>query len=146
MLLQTGVAHGTSSTAISGIGFGGGHLGVGVGMATTKGSTASTLARKYMMPVRPQVPNINLALGIVFLLISMPIIITSVNAAKEFEGQPGCFSYVGVTFLIAGVVLLATYPSMRKTAIRKIAEWDARKAYLNEAWVCSRCGHEWQPN
>jgi hypothetical protein len=120
-------------TSSVGIGFAGGHLGVGGAQSASHSITRTDLARKYLMPKQPSNGAELMAFAALFGLLSWYFFVDS---------RIG----LGVLFLAGAGALLLVFFGGQNSRAREIQAWRDRRAYLAEAWICHRCGTDYIPS
>lgn len=137
VLMASGMSHGT--IAGGGISYSGGG---GFGGHTFSGGTTniSVLARRFMLPPPPSSKEGMLIIGILIAVVALFCVMIAVGISQP---EPvGCGFVTGLISL----PFFFIYFSDRKTLPSRRTQWAERRAYLDRAWFCHRCGADWDPN
>lgn len=137
VLMASGMSHGT--IAGGGISYSGGG---GLGGHTFSGGTTniSVLARRFMMPPAPTSKGGVLVTAVLLAFFGFFFLVIGLATAQE--GSGGCGVFLGLVALPFFLV----YFSDKKTLPFRRAQWAERRAYLDRAWFCHRCGADWDPS
>ena len=112
----------------------GGGLGVGSHIGQTR--SRSELARRFIQDDPPSNFTKELAGGIAVLLVTA----IAGFAIQSWKGLGPVLAFAGL-----GVFLLFLHGAGRVARQRALDAWHWRKTYLEHAWFCHRCGHDWRP-
>lgn len=107
-----------------------GALAVGGGVTASQ----SQLAQKFDCGPRP----VEGGPGLVIVIIALAALAI---LAMSYAGVAG-FLFVGFPCLVG--ILVGIIAASR--ASQRLPEWERRKAYLDSAWVCLRCGTDFLPS
>lgn len=134
IMMQTHTQSGAMQTGMVGYSQGG---GLGVGVANSSIQLQNQLAAKYRMGPIPSDGTTLVVTGIAFVILGLLL------AFPSFASKDGCFIFFCVAFLLLGILLFVGYSTGRESRLKARNAWMARRDYLQRAWVCHRCGHDW---
>jgi hypothetical protein len=118
-----------SGTMVAAVPDGGGHHGIGVGLASSK--SQSKLAATLSPGAKP-------SNGCAVIT----VVLTGLVALLLFSATGGP---LGALIAVAGTVIALIYLSRDKSMEAKREAWKARVHFFEQGWVCLRCGHTWLP-
>lgn len=129
------------------------HLGLSSGGTFAAGSSShrsvgmTDLARRFQPPTFPQRDRTAQLLGLIVLGVGCLGILSVLSATKDLEPAQ-FFAGIGVWLCVAapGAGLLYIYDRGGPAHAAKVRKWRTVVDYLDNAWLCHRCGHDWAPN
>ncbi len=142
-------ASGSSSGVSVGTGFSSGTShshGTGFGThssthtTTTRTKNQTELAKKFDPGARPSKGTGLIVMAVIFgffLILSFWL-----SSLFSLKGGPGVFSLIWA--LLAGA-MIAIYVMGTNGRKEQLKIWLQRQEYLDAAWFCHRCGHDWIP-
>ena len=117
-----------TKTSATGVGFGGGHLGVGVGGAHTTGVQMTQLAQEVAPPAKK---------GYLFPIIISIVAYFILGFTDSFLGNT--VSHILSILGFAGCIWLFAY---KNTYLWNKTVWPELYNQWEHSWVCLKCGHK----